>query len=69
MSASNKHIQQDIDKQIMLLRMKKRTKDLDDAIGHGTSMISLYIPPGQWVRATKMLAEEYAVSANIKSRV
>lgn len=61
--------QQDIDKQIALLRAKHKIAELEGAVGHGTAMISLYIPPGQWVRATKTLTEEYGVSTNIKSRV
>lgn len=73
MRASRKQQQQqsDTDKQIELLRMKNRIKALESATGKGTSMISLFIPPGnsQLIRANKMLNEEYGVSANIKSRV
>lgn len=69
MSAIRRPEQDDIDKQIALLRVKHKILELDQAEGHGTSMVSLYIPPGQWIRATKMLTEEYGVSTNIKSRV
>jgi peptide chain release factor subunit 1 len=58
-----------IEKQIEQVRLKKTIKELEAATGSGTSMISLFIPPGQLIRATKMLATEYGVSANIKSRV
>ena len=63
--------QTETDKQINLLRMKKTVKELESATGKGTSMISLFIPPGngQLTRANRMLTDEYRVSANIKSRV
>lgn len=56
-------------KQIELIRLKKTIRELESAKGSGTSMISLFIPPGQLIRATKMLVNEYGVSTNIKSRV
>lgn len=60
-----------IDKQLEQRRLQKTIKELESACGKGTSLISLYIPPGQSqiVRATKMLNTEYGISANIKSRV
>ena len=61
--------QNEIDQQVQLLRTKRLIQDLESAQGHGTSMISLYIPPGQLVRVSRMLRNEYAVAANIKSRV
>ncbi|OMO60424.1 Peptide chain release factor eRF1/aRF1 [Corchorus capsularis] len=51
-------------------KLKKMIKSLDEARGNGTSMISLIIPPGDQIsNVTKRLAEEYATSSNIKSRV
>jgi len=63
--------QTEIDKQMELLRMKHRIKDLELCEGNGTSMISLFIPPGnaQLVRANKMVTEELGTATNIKSRV
>ena len=55
--------------QIQQCKLKKTIQQLEDAVGKGTSMISLYIPPGQMNRAVKMLTDEYGVSRNIKSRV
>ena len=69
MSNRRQQEKQDIDKQIALLRMKQKIAQLDGAEGHGTSMITLYVPPGQLVRATKTLVEELSVATNIKSRV
>ena len=51
-------------------KIKKLLKDLAAAGGHGTSMISLIVPPGDQVaRVSKMLADEAGTAANIKSRV
>ena len=60
-----------VDQEIQLLRMKRLVKELQASTGSGTSMISLYIPPGnsQLIRVKKLLVEEYGVSVNIKSRV
>jgi peptide subunit release factor 1 (eRF1) len=49
--------------------MKKAIKELDEMTGNGTSMITLIIPSTQLLRASKILADEYQVAANIKSRV
>lgn len=69
-NTSNKTMQQiDIDKQIKQRKLQSTIKQLEVASGKGTSMISLFIPPGQLHRATKMLTTEYGVSTNIKSRV
>lgn len=56
---------------MVLLRMKNKIKDLEGCEGNGTSMISLFIPPGnaQLLRANKMVTEELGVATNIKSRV
>jgi peptide subunit release factor 1 (eRF1) len=51
------------------LRTKRTIQQLKAAEGSGTSMISLYIPSNAHARVTKLLKDEYAVSANIKSRV
>lgn len=55
---------------IEAVKLKRVLNELARARGNGTSMISLIVPPGeQLVRVTKMLAEEAAAAANIKSRV
>lgn len=72
MSVTTRMQLNETDKQVELIKIKRMIKDLETAHGRGTSMISLFIPPGgngQLVRVCKMLKEEYAVSANIKSRV
>ena len=51
------------------LRMKQTIQRLKKAQGKGTSMISLYIPSNSHARVSNLLRQEYAVSANIKSRV
>jgi peptide subunit release factor 1 (eRF1) len=61
--------QNELDRQIELLRMKNKIKELESCEGKGTSMVSLFVPPGNLLRANKMLTEEVGVSANIKSRV
>jgi peptide chain release factor subunit 1 len=51
-------------------RMKRLVKGLTAARGHGTSMVSLVIPPkDQVARVGKMLADEFGTASNIKSRV
>jgi len=58
------------DKAIEQWKVKKLIKNLQLARGNGTSMISLIIPPKDQVRrVTKMLAEEYGIASNIKSRM
>ncbi|KAG2389089.1 hypothetical protein C9374_014489 [Naegleria lovaniensis] len=58
------------DRTIEQWRIKKLIKNLSEARGNGTSMISLIIPPkDQIARVTKMLQEEYGTASNIKSRV
>ena len=44
-------------------------KELEGATGSGTSMVTLTIPTKQLTKANNMLRQEFAVSANIKSRV
>jgi len=61
--------QDETDKQVQLLRTKRLMLELDSAHGSGTSMISLYVPQSQLMRVSKMLKNELAVAANIKSRV
>jgi peptide chain release factor subunit 1 len=51
-------------------KIRRLIKNLDDARGAGTSMISLIVPPkDQIARVNKMLTEEYGTASNIKSRV
>lgn len=58
------------DQQIEIFKVKKLIKNLQDARGNGTSMISLIIPPGDQIpRVNKMLSDEYGTASNIKSRV
>ncbi|KAM0675663.1 translation termination factor eRF1 [Gurleya vavrai] len=55
---------------IEVWRMKKLLKNLKDAEGNGTSMITLIIPPKDMIsKASKMLIDEYGTASNIKSRV
>lgn len=56
--------------EIELWKMKKLLKGLKNAVGNGTSMISLIIPPKDTIhRFNKMLTDEYGTASNIKSRV
>ena len=57
------------DQHIREFKLKKTVSELEAAVGSGTSMITLMVPPRQLLRANKMLVQEYSVSANIKSRV
>jgi len=58
------------DRQIEMFKVKKLIKNLQEARGNGTSMISLIIPPGDQIsRVNKMLSDEYGTASNIKSRV
>lgn len=58
------------DQQIEIFKVKKLIKNLQNARGNGTSMISLIIPPGDQIpRVNKMLSDEYGTASNIKSRV
>ncbi|MES1919833.1 Electron transfer flavoprotein alpha-subunit, partial [Bonamia ostreae] len=51
-------------------KVKKMIKDLTNAKGNGTSMISLIIPPKDQIpRVSKLLSDEYGTASNIKSRV
>ncbi|EPZ36582.1 eukaryotic peptide chain release factor subunit 1 [Rozella allomycis CSF55] len=55
---------------IEMWKIRKLIKNLNDAKGAGTSMISLILPPKDQVsRAQKMLTDEYGTASNIKSRV
>ena len=50
-------------------KIKKLIKNLQEAKGNGTSMISLIIPPKDQVsRVSKLLGDEYGTASNIKSR-
>jgi peptide chain release factor subunit 1 len=51
-------------------KLKKIAQKLRDARGSGTSMISMWVPPGgQVCQLNRMLTEEYGTATNIKSRV
>jgi peptide chain release factor subunit 1 len=55
---------------VEIWKIKKLIKDLQQARGAGTSMISLILPPkDQIARISKMLADEFGTATNIKSRV
>jgi len=55
---------------IEIWKMKTLVKNLRDARGAGTSMISLISPPGSQVcQLQRLLTEEYGTAVNIKSRV
>ena len=58
-----------VQNQLARLQMVRELRQLKDAKGHGTSLISLYIPAGaQLIRSTKLLASEYSTSSCIKAR-
>ncbi|GMM49933.1 translation termination factor eRF1 [Starmerella bacillaris] len=58
------------DRNIEIWKIKKLVKNLHEARGNGTSMISLIMPPkSQIPQYTKMLTDEYGTASNIKSRV
>lgn len=58
------------DRAVEVHRMKRLIKGLTAARGHGTSMVSLIIPPKDQIsRVGKMLADEFGTASNIKSRV
>lgn len=60
----------DTDKHVEMWRIKNLIKQLDNARGNGTSMISLIIPPRDQIsRVNKMLGDEMGTAAHIKSRV
>jgi eRF1 domain 1 len=60
----------DSDRAVEVHRMKRLIKGLTAARGHGTSMVSLIIPPKDQIsRVVKMLADEFGTASNIKSRV
>ncbi|KAJ6235467.1 eukaryotic peptide chain release factor subunit 1 [Anaeramoeba flamelloides] len=51
-------------------KMKRLIKQLRDARGGGTSVITLIVPPGDQIsRVNRMLTEEHGKAKNIKSRV
>jgi peptide chain release factor subunit 1 len=51
-------------------KIRRMIKNLNNARGAGTSMISLICPPKDQIsRVNKMLTEEYGTASNIKSRV
>lgn len=58
------------DKNVEIWKVKKLIKNLEQAKGNGTSMISLIMPPRTQIPITqKMLTDEYGTASNIKSRV
>lgn len=58
------------DQAVQIHKMKRLIKGLTAARGHGTSMVSLIMPPkDQIARVGKMLADEFGTASNIKSRV
>eukprot|EP00300_Choanocystis_sp_HF-7_P021966 c21079_g1_i1.p1 GENE.c21079_g1_i1~~c21079_g1_i1.p1 ORF type:complete len:448 (+),score=104.22 c21079_g1_i1:51-1346(+) len=58
------------EKNVQQWKIKKLIKQLDNARGNGTSMISLIIPPKDQIsRVSKMLTDEMGTATNIKSRV
>ena len=57
----------DSKQEIQRYELRTLLKELEDASGSGTSMVTLLIPPKQLMKANSMLRQEYAVSANIKS--
>jgi peptide chain release factor subunit 1 len=62
--------EEDADRAVEVHRMKRLIKGLTAARGHGTSMVSLIIPPKDQIsRVVKMLADEFGTASNIKSRV
>jgi len=70
MSKGGINAMDETDKQIEMFKVKKLIKNLQEARGNGTSMISLIIPPGDQIsRVNKMLSDEYGTASNIKSRV
>jgi len=55
---------------IEIWKIKQLIKNLRNARGNGTSMISLIIPPKDQIsRVSKMLGDEFGTASNIKSRV
>jgi len=60
----------DKDHNVEVWKVKKLIKNLRNARGNGTSMISLIIPPNDQIAPwTKKLTEEIGTASNIKSRV
>mmetsp|Transcript_3701 Transcript_3701/g.5472 ORF Transcript_3701/g.5472 Transcript_3701/m.5472 type:complete len:444 (+) Transcript_3701:28-1359(+) len=58
------------ERQVEMWKIKKMIKDLTEAKGNGTSMISLIVPPEKQVsQIARMLSDEYGTASNIKSRV
>lgn len=58
------------ERNIEVWKIKKLVRNLHEARGNGTSMISLIIPPRTQIpQYTKMLTDEMGTASNIKSRV
>jgi peptide chain release factor subunit 1 len=58
------------DKNVAQFKIKQLIKNLEQARGNGTSMISLVIRPKDEIsRISKMLSDEFGTASNIKSRV
>jgi peptide chain release factor subunit 1 len=61
---------EDQQEQIEKLKIKRILDTIDNAKGHGTSMVSLYIPAGAQIsRYSKKVNDEYHTATSIKSRV
>jgi peptide chain release factor subunit 1 len=61
---------EDTNNSVEVWKIKKLIKNLEDARGNGTSMISLILPPNEQIsKISKMLGDEYGTASNIKSRV
>lgn len=61
---------EEADRHVEMWKIKKLVKNLQEARGNGTSMISLIIPPGGQISlVSKMLTDEAGTASNIKSRV
>jgi len=55
---------------VEMWKLRKLIKNLSNARGNGTSMISLIIPPKEQIaRWSQKLTDEYGTASNIKSRV
>eukprot|EP00484_Ammonia_sp_Unknown_P017854 CAMPEP_0197045464 /NCGR_PEP_ID=MMETSP1384-20130603/21325_1 /TAXON_ID=29189 /ORGANISM="Ammonia sp." /LENGTH=438 /DNA_ID=CAMNT_0042477087 /DNA_START=123 /DNA_END=1439 /DNA_ORIENTATION=- len=63
-------VDEDHERLVEQWKMRKLIKNLSEARGNGTSMISLIIPPkGQVAQVNNLLLQEQGTASNIKSRV
>ncbi|CAD6197655.1 unnamed protein product [Caenorhabditis auriculariae] len=68
--AANATVDDDVDRNVEIWKIKRLIKSLELARGNGTSMISLIIPPKEQLsRVQNMLTVEFGTASNIKSRV